>query len=345
MENISNAQILQASLSASWENYYQTLSQLSKGYQLPNCLKLLNAADEILNQGKDLTTTTVQERNLIAGVSDNQLTKSLQFDHQLLGDMTSYASFKKVIKADAEGFAKVMKVIPSNGAIDGWHFMQFIDTYQQWFAANGFKQSPLYPATRLLSLKRPDQFVCLNEHSQSKLCDALDIKPLKKQEFQRYWDNIITPIQKAKWFDSFLPMEAAEQPLHRVRFAMLERLLATPLNELELAQIATPAIAHQPQEANKTNAEPVKANLTQSSLIQPVKDTNRKSVHKQPKKLVMEQRQTVKGNLNAATKLMSQYYFANKAKYSSVNLSQFRQEIIERLIQGESVEAVFDSYL
>ena len=335
-------------LSASWEDYYQQLNQLSAGYQVSACLKLLNDADQLLNQGRALSESTPSERNLIAGLKDATLEKTLAYDHQLLGDMQGFGSFKKIVKSDPAGLEKLMRVIPTNGPIDGWHFMQFVDTYQQWFECNGFKQSQLFPATRLLAMKRPDQFVSISEETLQLFTDALKVKRFKKGEFQRYWDDIIVPLQKSAWFNAVQPMDPAQIPFHRVRFALLERMVATPLNESELRTVT---ISREAALLDSLNQELTPESVNTSKLsdtpqfIKEERTVKVKKPVKQPKKLTIAKRQSAKVNQNAATKLMSQYYFANKEKFSKVDMGKYRAEIIQRLVDGESVEAVFESYL
>ena len=340
-ENNPNSRLIENILNASWETYYQSLHQLSRGYQLPECLKLLNAADEILNQGKDVTQTTPVERSLIGGINDAQVEKQYGFGG-LLGDMQGFASFKAVLKKDPQGLAKLFKVIPSNGPIDGWHFAQFIDYYQSWFAENGYKQTHLFPATRLLSMKRPDQFVTISEATNQLICQAFSIKPLKKQDFQRYWDEVILAIQNTQWFKAFPPMDAAEQPFHRVRVALLERLAATPIEMAEIELTSKPENASEEvSELDTSESSVTKPAQVVSQYMQAERTPKAKKVVKQPKKMTITQRVTAKSNQTAATKLMSQYYFANKAKFAKVNMAKYREQIIERIVDGESVEVIF----
>ena len=342
----SETLLLENILNASWEDYYQSLHQLSRGFQLPECLKLLSAADAVLNQGNDITNSSQVERYLVGGVFDSQVEKHYGLSGSLLGDMQGFASFKAVLKKDPEGLAKLMKVVPATGPIDGWHFAQFIDSYKMWFADNGYKQTHLFPATRLLSMKRPDQFVALSEVTNSLVCQAFSIKPLKKQDFQRYWDEIILTIQKTKWYKAYLPMEAAEQPFHRVRVALLERLAATPVefSNVEL----TPSIEINNEFVDEHSTDIQANNNSQESsnqLIQPERAPKVKKAVKQPKKMTITKRVTAKSNKTAATKLMSQYYFANKEKFAKVNLAKYRDQIIDRIVEGESVEVVFEELL
>jgi hypothetical protein len=62
---------------------------------------------------------------------------------------------------------------------------------------------------------------------------------------------------------------------------------------------------------------------------------------KQPKKLTIAKRKSAKVNRNAATKLMSQFYFANKDRFPADKLKEKRETIIDKLVDGESVEDAF----
>ncbi|WP_196137639.1 hypothetical protein [Aliikangiella sp. G2MR2-5] len=354
-DNTRNQQIetIKNIMASDWSNYYQGLNALSPGYQVSGCLKLLHQADELLNQGRDLSESDDTERMMLGGISDRNVEKRFPFDCQVLGDSSGFASFKKILKADASGLAKLMRVIPSQGPIDGWHFMQFIDTYQQWFENNGFKQCQLFPATRLLAMKRPDQFVPISEASLPTFCEALGLKKFKKGEFQRYWDDIISAIHKTQWFQQFQPMDPAQTPLHRARVALLERLAVEPIDEAQLFIRETFVTISEPSQdthlENPNNPES-KANSTgDSDKIQFIKAEERpakvKRPTQQPKKMTITQRKSAKVNQNAATKLMSQYYFANKARFSHLDMSKHRDSIIARLVEGESVEAIFEDFL
>ena len=349
-------QRLALAIAADWKSYYQTINELSNGFEIAPSLKLLHIADELLNQANDFSQSSDLERYLVGGVQDNKVNNTYSFDTRLLGDMQGFASFKKLVKKDPAGLAKLLKIIPSNGPVDGWHFMQFVDSFQQLFSTNGFKQAYVFPLTRLMTMERPDQFVALNKESADVFCKALSIKPLKNTDFQRYWDEIILPIQKSLWYKADMPMEVAELAIYRARFALLERIICTPVVETEIANITHEASPV----AQASNGEPkAEENLNQAlntpaptqapqlanSIIAPqVAEPIRKKVE-QPKKLTIAKKKSAKVNQNAATKLMSQYYFANKEKFTKVNMAAHRDNIISKLIEGESVEEAFSEIL
>ena len=341
---------------ADWNKYNRYLQDLSSGYQVPNCLKLLQEADRLLNQQTDLLESSVAERMLLAGMVDTSTNKQYSFDIQVLGGLTGFASFKKLVKNDPEGLNRLMKIIPKTGTVDGWHYLQFIDAFQHWFRDNGHKQTYLYPATRLLSMKRPDQFIPLNEETNPIICDALEIKALKKQDFKRYWDEVITRIHQTEWFKMHRPMDESQLPFHRVRVALLERVMITPLdvhmNE-ELTSSGEDAdLASDIAELVNSNTQTETASVTEAKsnhktnpFIRDEVSTEPKIKPQQPKKMTIAKLQTAKGNKNAATKLMSQYYFANREKFAKIDIKKHREVIIERLIDGESVEDIFISFI
>jgi hypothetical protein len=381
--------LLDNKLNISWDDYLTAIHELPTNYKIAPSLKLLNLADGLMNQlNSGVLESTQSERNLIGGIADNKTIKEYGLDTELLGGMSSFAAFKKILKNDPKGVQKLLKIIPANGRIDGWHFMQFTDGYKQLFEDNGTKQAPLFPATRLLAMKRPDQFVCISPDTDDSFYQSFGIKPLKKQDFTRYWDEIILTIQKTNWFKQDLPMEPSQLAIYRARVCLLERLLNQPdlsFNE-EVKAAAHNETINQVLQQNTLSESDLSSELCEEQLSnsseQPLNkgigqnqintrpsaigdfksqpdekiiskngiDIGQNSAKiyqtaKQPKKLKIAKRKSDKVNKAAATKLMSQYYFANKAKFATVDMSAKREQIIEMLCNGESVEDAFEALI
>lgn len=360
-EHQSKSELFKLAMEADWQEYYQLLTELPIQYELSPSLQLLNVADQLMNQQNENGNTRfldsmVFERYLIGGIEDTQTAKNYRFSTELLGNMHGFASFKKVLNQDPAGVDKLLRIIPANGAIDGWHFMQFVDAYHALFSDNGFKQTHLFPATRLLTMKRPDYFIALNQQSSDTICELLGIKPLKKQDFQRYLDEIILPFKQTLWFKAEQP-SSAHLPIYRAKMALFERLICEPASEII-------QIDHQPnlqpsnltvstsqtnntEEVTQATAETNPSNKSTTRLrSRTIDDLPKiKKLVNQPKKMTIDKKKSAKGNKDAATKLMSQYYFANKDLYSKVKMAASRAQIIEKLINGESVEEVFAAVL
>jgi len=98
-------------LNISWELYLQAINQLPANYKIAPSLKLLNLADGLMNQlNSGVLESTPQERNLLGGISDNKTVKEYQLDTELLGGMSSFAAFKKILKNDPAGVQKLLKI-------------------------------------------------------------------------------------------------------------------------------------------------------------------------------------------------------------------------------------------
>lgn len=365
-------------LDADWNSYYRIIMALPRSFQIAPSLKLLNAADALINQNNSYETGELVEpisfedshayqRAMLAGLTDQQTKKHYSFDTSLLGNMESFASFKKIVKNDAAGIKRLLKIIPAHGKIDGWHFMQFVDAYQALFAKHGFKQTHLFPATRLLAMRRPDQFFSISSNTVDAICHSFAIKPLKKQDFQRYWDDVIGTIQKTTWFKSEA-YQISETGVFRARVALLERLFypgevlaeqdethyQTPSESIATSDqsdnFGTTKLTDSTSRANSNETEKLKNNGS-LNIINPDRANieNRVATQlkqaKQPKKMTIAKRKSAKVNRNAATKLMSQYYFANKSKYPAAKIKLKRESIIDQLVNGESVEQAFESVM
>jgi hypothetical protein len=358
-------------LSADWESYYQSIMALPRSFQIASSLKLLNAADVLINQSPTSETIALNEfeqsqpfqRAMLAGFSDQQTKKQYSFATHLLGSMESFASFKKVIKNDAAGIKRLLKIIPANGKIDGWHFMQFVDAYKALFAEHGFKQTHLFPATRLLTMRRPDQFFAISPETVDAVCHSLGIKLLKKQDFQRYWDEVIGTIQKTNWFKSEA-YQINETGVFRARVALLERFFHFEDGLEEQQEAPLQAASNLDKSDNfgaatssdaKSSGQTTHTEGTSNGDSIKIIDSDRADIEnrvakqvqmaKQPKKLTIAKRKSAKVNRNAATKLMSQYYFANKSTLPADKIKAKREEIIDQLVEGESVEIAFESVL
>lgn len=80
-------------------------------------------------------------------------------------------------------------------------------------------------ASRLLAMKRPDVFVCLDSKNETKLQDSFRIaKRVKHKDYEKYWDSIIVPIMSSPWWTSSPPPSGVEREVWQARAAFLDCL-------------------------------------------------------------------------------------------------------------------------
>ena len=78
-------------------------------------------------------------------------------------------------------------------------------------------------ATRLLAMKRPDVFVCIDNKNRSNLCKAFGIIQLGL-DYGRYWDEIIERIYDSHWWQNPDPKDSVENVVSDFRAAFLDSL-------------------------------------------------------------------------------------------------------------------------
>jgi hypothetical protein len=98
------------------------------------------------------------------------------------------------------------------------HFDAFIHEYRKVFDG-----SFIATATRLLAMKRPDTFVCLDSMNRRKLCEAFSI-PQAGMDYDRYWDEIVERIQDSVWWLHPKPATQLETQISAARAAFLDSL-------------------------------------------------------------------------------------------------------------------------
>ena len=82
-------------------------------------------------------------------------------------------------------------------------------------------------ASRLLALKRPDQFVCFDSKNQRELCKDFGIQQTG-MDYERYWDEIIERIMDSPWWNSPRPHSEGESVVWDGRAAMLDVIFYRP---------------------------------------------------------------------------------------------------------------------
>ena len=110
--------------------------------------------------------------------------------------------------------SKAIDVIPLKAKIT----LSMYEDYCSYFDGN-----PIGSATRLLAIKRPDVFVCINNKNKELLCNDFGIS-VSKLNLKNYWDLIICRIQDSKWFNDNRSLKGDEKVIKEFQVAMLDSL-------------------------------------------------------------------------------------------------------------------------
>ncbi|TOL78104.1 hypothetical protein CGH89_24670, partial [Vibrio parahaemolyticus] len=108
--------------------------------------------------------------------------------------------------------------IPLCGEISISQYNQYVETFKKAFP-NG--RDGISIASRLLAMKRPDFFVCVDSKNNRAMCADFGIK-VSGMTYERYWDELISRIHESVWFDSQEPSKKLEKRVWRGRVALLD---------------------------------------------------------------------------------------------------------------------------
>lgn len=177
-------------------------------------LAVLNGIENFFKNYDNFQSTPKKIRKCIAGFIEEQHINWLWF-----GSMRGSGKFKNKINSNDKYISYALDEIPLNGKIEKKHFENYIRNFMKalpnwnWIATS----------TRLLAMKRPDVFVCINSKNRKKLCKEFGITQ-SNITYQRYWNEIISKIFDSKWWKVPRPKNKDEYQIWKSRGAFLDSL-------------------------------------------------------------------------------------------------------------------------
>lgn len=137
--------------------------------------------------------------------------------------MKGAGRFRNAIDRNDVNLSAALDRIPRDGLVSEEHYRAFIDSFLRAFPKGG---DGIAVATRLLSMKRPDMFVCLDSKNRAALCKEFGIAQ-NKLEYERYWREIIERLRLADWWNAPCPNGGEEKAIWLGRTALLDALYYT----------------------------------------------------------------------------------------------------------------------
>jgi hypothetical protein len=199
-----------------WDEYVVKVKN-EQYNSLNSRLKLLQIAKSLFGKVESFKDLSEDERKFIAGMPNN-LAVDKDVDWGYFGSMKGAGKFKNRIKENDKNISNALDEIPLSGQIIKLHYQRFLDKYKKTFDGNY-----LGTASRLLAMKRPDVFVCLDSKNKSQLCKNFGIVQ-KDLGYDRYWDDIILRIYDSVWWSNPRPNDKIEKDISNSRAAFLDSL-------------------------------------------------------------------------------------------------------------------------
>jgi HKD family nuclease len=202
--------------SLSWKGFIRKV-RLETHTQTKNRLGLLTICKELFESVYHFNQLSEDERKFIAGIP-NRLETDDEIDWGWFGSMKGAGIFKNKIRMNDTNISKALDQIPFTGQVTKAHYDRFIGFYSKACPGNY-----IATASRLLAMKRPDSFVCLDSKNNSSLCRDFGIQ-VSGMTYERYWSDITERIFDSEWWLNPAPTTSVERQISDSRAAFLDAL-------------------------------------------------------------------------------------------------------------------------
>ncbi len=195
---------------APWPIFANFIKENGQLQALEERLSLLTYVNEL--KTKTFSEMIEEDRLTVAGKHGAMHDVSIYtFDVEWFGSTKGAKTFHSLLSSNPEKFDEALAHIPFEGEVSYENYQAFVTSYINIFAelAEGEK-APLMAATRLLAMRRPDQFVALTNNKLSNVCQGLNITKFNNQDFAAYWEELIMTIQSCTWFKQAEPSDEDE---------------------------------------------------------------------------------------------------------------------------------------
>ena len=194
-----------------WDSYVKTIFNNESLYAR---ISLLDKAHELFRKYKRFNRIPYEYRACLAGIVQTMPGFDDAVDWRLFGSMRRATKYTNAIK-DRTKLAEAIDIIPLYGEISEETFMQYYRVFKRSF------KNPLASATRLLAIKRPDVFVCIDSKNKRGISEAFNI-PLSRLTFENYWECIVERIRDSVWYSEKTKGRANEKRIKKYQVALLD---------------------------------------------------------------------------------------------------------------------------
>jgi hypothetical protein len=211
----SKEEVMASSFSSiSWDEFYNKV--MEEGYRpVDERISILKTAHALFKKYDHFDDMPDDARKCIAGFVVNLDEDVIPKANWLFfGSMKGSGWFEHDIN-HKERIGKALDGIPLYGKVSRKQFEQYCDAFSH-------RKNPLGTATRLLAIKRPDLFVCIDSKNRDKLSKFLKI-PKSKLTLENYWDQVLERIYHSDWFlEQPVETEGREASVKKYQVAMID---------------------------------------------------------------------------------------------------------------------------
>jgi len=200
-----------------WSEYYESVKEDTE-HTTEGRLAVLEEALRLFSAHQHFHEMDDKHRNSIAGFRRSQ-----EIDWLWFGSMKGAFAFKKLVNQNDHQVSAALDEIPLTGEVTHSHFDRYVSVLRHAFSDGGLATAT---ASRLLAMKRPDYFVCLDSKNQNKLCEAFQIP--KSVDLDDYWEKVVERLIDSNWWNADQPQDPQQKRIWLGRAAFLDVLFYEP---------------------------------------------------------------------------------------------------------------------
>jgi hypothetical protein len=201
---------------ANWPEYFGLVKEDSI-HTTEGRLAVLEEAQRLFRQFPHFNDMSDDDRRGIAGFG-----KRKPLDWHWFGSMKGHPYFKPAVNQKNAQISEALDMIPLDGEVTQSQFGRYLMRIR-----NAFRNAHIGTITRLLTLKRPDYFVCLDQANIEGLRKDFKITE-RRIEPEDYWEKVTQRILDSNWWDSPEPSDPLQRRVWRCRAAFLDVLYYHP---------------------------------------------------------------------------------------------------------------------
>jgi len=209
-------------LSWAWDEYASFVRQ-DAHHSFTERLNLLQEARRIFTSTDTFMKVSCDERRAIAGF----LSKGKEhlpgkiMEWGWFGSMMGAGEFKSLIIHDPSKISLALDHIPLTGEVSRSQYDNYIVKFTNAFKGKS-RKGGVATASRLLAMKRPDTFICIDKKNKRLLADDIGFS-YSTLDFDKYWTDVIVPITESIWWQAERPL-GEDGKLWDSRMAMLDSI-------------------------------------------------------------------------------------------------------------------------
>lgn len=206
-------------LNKTWKEYVDLILAQEKRPDLvlrgstdePGYLETAERCQTLFKRYGRLSSMSRKDRQFVAGITNIS---------GWFGRMGAPRLFKQRVSHDSASLDSALRNIPLTGPLAERMFNAFVASYQRKGCAVG-------TGSRLLAMKRPDLFVCVNSANRSQIATAFSVSSSSLTTFEGYW-NLLLRIWKCPWWRAPQPRHALDRRIWNARVALLDAVYYYP---------------------------------------------------------------------------------------------------------------------